>query len=129
MVGVGCTKKASKTIGDNMKSDKMIHEETAVKEIPILERDWNTFIQRVYSGVPCAVKNCTQKYVAVEYDGKNIVVNHFGVRMSIPMPKDKDSVINTLNDGDSSHGTAYIRYHGSLIEIPLTRSNVKDLRN
>ena len=114
---------------DNMKSDKKMHGNgEQIKEVPILEGDWNTFYARILEGTPCAVKNCTHKYTALEFDGKNLVVNHFGVRASIPLSK--NNIVNTLHaEPDVSGGTVFIRWHGAMLEIPLTRSNVDDLRN
>lgn len=113
---------------DNMKSDKKMHGNgEQIKEVPILEGDWNTFYARILEGTPCAVKNCTHKYTALEFDGKNLVVNHFGVRASIPLSK--NNIVNTLHaEPDVSGGTVFIRWHGAMLEIPLTRSNVDDLR-
>ena len=113
---------------DNMKSDKKMHGNgEQIKEVPILEGDWNTFYARILEGTPCAVKNCTHKYTALEFDGKNLLVNHFGVRASIPLSK--NNIVNTLHsEPDASGGTVYIRWHGAMLEIPLTRSNVDDLR-
>lgn len=111
-----------------MKSDKKIHGSEHVTEVPILEKDWNEFYVRITNGTPCAVKNCTHKYTALEFDGKNLMVNHFGVRASIPLSK--NNIVNTLHsEPDASGGTVYIRWHGAMLEIPLTRSNVDDLRN
>ena len=122
--------KDEKTIkkDDNMKSDKKMHGNgEQIKEVPILEGDWNTFYARILEGTPCAVKNCTHKYTALEFDGKNLVVNHFGVRASIPLSK--NNIVNTLHaEPDVSGGTVFIRWHGAMLEIPLTRSNVDDLR-
>ena len=121
--------KDEKTIkkDDNMKSDKKKCGSEQVKEIPILEKDWNNFFTRILEGTPCAVKNCTHKYTALEFDGKNLVVNHFGVRASIPLSK--NNIVNTLHaEPDASGGTVYIRWHGAMLEIPLTRTDVDDLR-
>lgn len=110
-----------------MKSDKKTCGSEKVKEIPILEKDWNNFFTRILEGTPCAVKNCTHKYTALEFDGKNLVVNHFGVRASIPLSK--NNIVNTLHsEPDASGGTVYIRWHGAMLEIPLTRTDVDDLR-
>ncbi len=112
---------------DNMKSNKKMCGSEQVKEIPILERDWNNFFTRILEGTPCAVKNCTHKYTALEFDGKNLIVNHFGVRASIPLSK--NNIVNTLHaEPDASGGTVYIRWHGAMLEIPLTRTDVDDLR-
>ena len=113
---------------DNMKSDKKTcGNGEQIKEVPILEKDWNNFYARILEGTPCAVKNCTHKYTALEFDGKNLVVNHFGVRASIPLSK--NNIVNTLHsEPDASGGTVYIRWHGAMLEIPLTRTNVDDLR-
>ena len=112
---------------DKMKSDKKKCGSEQVKEVPILEGDWNTFYARILEGTPCAVKNCTHKYTALEFDGKNLVVNHFGVRASIPLSK--NNIVNTLHsEPDASGGTVYIRWHGAMLEIPLTRTDVDDLR-
>ena len=113
---------------DNMKSNKKLcGNGEQIKEVPILEGDWNTFYARILEGTPCAVKNCTHKYTALEFDGKNLVVNHFGVRASIPLSK--NNIVNTLHaEPDVSGGTVFIRWHGAMLEIPLTRSNVDDLR-
>lgn len=122
--------KDEKTIkkDDNMKSDKKkCGNGEQIKEVPILEKDWNNFYARILEGTPCALKNCTHKYTALEFDGKNLIVNHFGVRVSIPLSK--NNIVNTLHsEPDVSGGTVYIRWHGAMLEIPLTRSNVDDLR-
>ena len=121
--------KDEKTIkkDDNMKSEKKRSSHKAVREVPIREKDWNNFLGRILDGTPCAVKNCTQEFVALEFDGKNLVVNHFGVRASIPMSK--NNIINTLHtEPDSSGGTVFIRWHGAMLEIPLIRTDVDDLR-
>ena len=112
---------------DNMKSNKKKCGIEQVKEIPILEKDWNNFFTRILEGTPCAVKNCTHKYTALEFDGKNLIVNHFGVRVSVPLSK--NNIVNTLHsEPDASGGTVYIRWHGAMLEIPLTRTDVDDLR-
>lgn len=112
---------------DNMKSNKKTCGSEQVKEIPILEKDWNNFFTRILEGTPCAVKNCTHKYTALEFDGKNLIVNHFGVRVSVPLSK--NNIVNTLHsEPDASGGTVYIRWHGAMLEIPLTRTDVDDLR-
>lgn len=121
--------KDEKTIkkDDTMKSEKKRTSHKAVREVPILEDDWNFFYDRILEGTPCAVKNCTHEFVALEFDGKNLVVNHFGVRASIPLSK--NNIINTLHkEPDSSGGTVFVRWHGATMEIPLRRTNVDDLR-
>ena len=121
--------KDEKTIkkDDNMKSNKKKCGSEQVNEVPIRENDWNNFLGRILEGKPCAVKNCTQKFTALEFDGKNLIVNHFGVRASIPLSK--NNIINTLHtEPDSSGGTVFIRWHGAMLEIPLIRTDVDDLR-